>query len=207
MIEPFSSAPAAPAHPQPAASEQALDESEYFLTGQWHAEHVLRTLRRVFDPGFRPQRVLDIGCGRGRVTLALAAHARLVVATESDSAWLGRARAQAQARGIAHVHWVLGEAALGAEHAPFDLVHLCVAAPEFHREPPAWPPLAQLVQWLAPGGLVALHLPLGEQAPAAVAAALRAMRHLGVRQCHIELAASPEGSGAMLYFGTGPGLS
>lgn len=207
MTKPFSSAPAAPDHPQPAPSEQALDESEYFLTGQWHAEHVLRTLRRVFDPGFRPQRVLDIGCGRGRVTLALAAHARLVVATESDAAWLGRARAQAQALGIAHIHWVLGGAALGAEHAPFDLVHLCVAAPEFHREPPAWPPLSQLVQWLAPGGLVALHLPLGERAPTAVEAALRAMHHLGVRQCHIELAASPEGSGAMLYFGPGPSLS
>ncbi|MEN9419995.1 MAG: hypothetical protein RI988_3616 [Pseudomonadota bacterium] len=194
--------PASPAPLQPVRTEPALDEREYFLTGQWHAEHVLRTLRRVFDPGFRPRRVLDIGCGRGRVTVALAAHAREVVATESDPQWLARARVHADALGIAHIHWVEGGAAQGAEYGPFGLVHLCVAAPEFHREPPGWPPLEQVVQWLAPGGFVALHLPLGDHGTAAAAAALQTLHRLGVRQCHIELAASPEGSGAMLYFGT-----
>jgi len=86
--------------------EAELDEREYFLTGQWHVEHVFGLLRRVFDPAFRPERVLDIGGGRGRVTLALAQQAAAVTAVEPNDFWVDEARRHARALGLANIDWV-----------------------------------------------------------------------------------------------------
>jgi ubiquinone/menaquinone biosynthesis C-methylase UbiE len=50
----------------------------------------LAALRRLGD--FHAQRVLELGCGEGRLTLGIAQHAAHVLAFDPDSDAVGRAR-------------------------------------------------------------------------------------------------------------------
>lgn len=182
--------------------EAVLDEREYYLTGQWHVEHVLGLLRRVFDPPFAPARVLDIGCGRGRATLALARRAACVTAVEPHGPWLEEARRRAGSIGLSNIHWVQAGPELASVQGPFDLVHACLA-PE-RADAPLRLDLHRIVQRLAPHGLAALYLPLHDGPAQGPDTALSSLQRAGVRRCHVELATGPGGgTGAMLYFASG----
>lgn len=59
--------------------------------------------------------VLDVACGTGVVSFALASQAREIVGIDISPGMLAKARAIRHQRGIRNVHFVLGE----AEHLPF----------------------------------------------------------------------------------------
>lgn len=180
--------------------EEELDEREYFLTGQWHVVHVLGTLRERFDPRFAPQRVLDIGCGRGRVTMAWAEQAPCVVATDRDPVWLERARSLASRRGLGNVQWVLADLPLSSIAGSFDLVHACLAAPE---RPGCLelPTPEQILPLLAPNGWAVLQLPHHAADGRTPEATLRGLLEAGIGRCHLEHRPGPGQPAAILYFG------
>lgn len=60
-------------------------------------------------------RVLDVACGTGLVSFALAPYAREVVGLDISPGMLAKAREIRHRRGVRNVHFVLGE----AEHMPF----------------------------------------------------------------------------------------
>jgi len=104
----------------------------------------------------RPARVLDAGCGTGRVAVELARRAHRVVGVDLDESMLDQARAASQAAGV-DVHWVRGDlvglARLVTERN-FDLV----AAPGnvmVYLTPGTEPDVvAALAEALRPGGLL-----------------------------------------------------
>jgi SAM-dependent methyltransferase len=138
----------------------SLDDAlrhEFFETGRHHAQYVLQQCRRVAGAGFAPARVLDFGCGVGRVTLALAEHVPLVVGLDIAPAMLAEAQLNAQQRGCANVEWVLSDDALSRVAAPFDLIHSCITFQ--HIDVPRGRILfARLVGLLGEGGVGALHV-------------------------------------------------
>ena len=98
------------------------------------------------------QRVLDIGCGTGQLTVPLARHARAVVAIDPVPGMLARGRQVAQAAGAGNITWLEGDssqiAALARPGAD-----LAVFAASFHwADRPAV--LAVLDEILAPDGAV-----------------------------------------------------
>jgi len=114
-----------------------------------------------------PSRVLDAGCGTGRVAIRLAALGHQVVGTDVDASMLAVARAAS-----ADVRWVLGDlAALPAEAgsgAPYDLVVLAGNVVPLLAEGTLPEVVAGLARLLAPTGLLvagfgldAQHLPPG----------------------------------------------
>ncbi len=89
-----------------------------------------RFLTLLADEGLAGKRVLDVGCGSGRLALALAPLAGRVVGLDRDPAAIREARARAAAAGLdaAEFHEVDVEQAEYRQWAP-DLVtaHLCAS--------------------------------------------------------------------------------
>jgi SAM-dependent methyltransferase len=96
---------------------------EFFRSGDVHARYVLDICKRRLDAAFKPQRVLDFGCGVGRVALAFAALAERVVGTDVSPAMLAEAQRNAQAGGRHNVEFALSDDTLSALEGRFDLVH------------------------------------------------------------------------------------
>jgi SAM-dependent methyltransferase len=99
-------------------------------------------------------RVLDLGCGTGRLTVALAAAGHRVTGIEPSQASLDAARAKA---GADRVTWIHGTAASAPAQA-FDVAIMTGHASQFLLTEGEWTAaLSALAHALAPGGRLAVH--------------------------------------------------
>jgi 2-polyprenyl-3-methyl-5-hydroxy-6-metoxy-1,4-benzoquinol methylase len=132
--------------------------SAFFQSGEAHVHGVLETIRRHLDPGFRPRRALDFGCGVGRLLLPLAAVAEHAVGVDVSPAMLAEARTHAERRKLTNVHLVESDDTLSRVSGPFDLVHSFLV---LQHIPVARGErlIGRLLALVAPGGVAALHLP------------------------------------------------
>ena len=73
--------------------------AEFFASGERHVEHVYEVIRTRVRPDFKPGRVLDYGCGAGRLVVAFAARSREVVGVDVASSMLEVARANCKRLG------------------------------------------------------------------------------------------------------------
>ena len=81
----------------------------------------LAALRRLGD--FSDRRVLELGCGDGRLTLGIAAEASSVFAFDPDAEAVGKARGSLPAELVERVRYeVASGSAIGVEPSSFDLV-------------------------------------------------------------------------------------
>lgn len=105
--------------------------------------------RRVNGP------VLDLGCGPGPVTVALAEHGLSVIGADPSAEMLAIARERASDTGVDQIRWVRADAEQIAEQLPGVGVGAAVISDAFHYlDRPAV--LAQLDRMIVPGGFVAI---------------------------------------------------
>ena len=71
-------------------SEENL--AEFFRSGQQHIQHIIDTINRTIDPQFSPNRVLDFGCGVGRLVIPLASIADHVIGMDVSDSMLQEAK-------------------------------------------------------------------------------------------------------------------
>ena len=136
-------------------TEQA--RAEFMQSGSAHAGHVLAVARRHLDPTFAPSRVLDFGCGVGRVVIPFASLAPEAVGLDVAPSMLAEARRNCDERGVTNVRLLLSDDDLSALDGDFDLVHSCIVFQ--HIEPTRGTRVFQrLVERLRPGGIGALHV-------------------------------------------------
>ncbi|MEM1313184.1 MAG: methyltransferase domain-containing protein [Pseudomonadota bacterium] len=98
-------------------------------------------------------RVLDLGCGPGASSFALAARGAEVTGLDVSPDLLARAEARRAAAGDPPVRFVLGDAAQQRFDAPFDLLFSRFGAMFFADPVPAWRNLRDAVR---PGGRLAV---------------------------------------------------
>jgi ubiquinone/menaquinone biosynthesis C-methylase UbiE len=116
-------------------------------------ERLLGFLVKVAGVG-PADRVLDLACGPGYLTLALAARAARVVGVDVTDRFLAMARAEAGRRGLENVAFVPGDVeALPFPGGSFDLAVCKFAFHHFERPRRV---LEEMKRVLAPGGRIAL---------------------------------------------------
>jgi SAM-dependent methyltransferase len=139
--------------------EQAL--AEFFDTGQMHVAHVLGVCRTIFDPAFTPRRVLDFGCGVGRLLVPFAAVAEQVVGVDVSPSMLAEAGKNCLSRNVGNVLLAASDDALSQVEGAFDLVHSAIVLQ--HIQVSRGRAIFQrLLERVAPGGVGALHITYGK---------------------------------------------
>lgn len=118
----------------------------------------------VMLSGIQPeQRVLDVACGPGFLTMALATQCAAAVGVDATDAFLAHARADAARRGLANIEFRQGDAErLPFDDATFDRV-TCRAA--FHHFPRPERVLAEMVRVMRRDGRVLIADMLGSEDP------------------------------------------
>jgi SAM-dependent methyltransferase len=133
---------------------------EFFDSGRALADHVLATCRARLQPEFQPRRILDFGCGVGRVAIPLSRMAEEVVGVDISQAMLDEAQANCESFGVGNVRFLRSDDSLADVGGDFDLVHSCIVLQ--HVEVPRGRRLfSRLVDCIRPGGAGALHVTYG----------------------------------------------
>lgn len=141
-----------------ALTNEAKDE--FFAFGRNHVDHVLNTCRRYLDPAFAPQRVLDFGCGVGRLVLPFAQTAAEVVGVDVSPSMLAEARRNCERLKLRNVQLVMSDDTLSAVTGQFDLVHTVIVIQHIDIAR-GLVLFEQLVKRVRPGGIAALHVTFG----------------------------------------------
>jgi ubiquinone/menaquinone biosynthesis C-methylase UbiE/ADP-ribose pyrophosphatase YjhB (NUDIX family) len=97
-------------------------------------------------------RLLDLGCGPGRVTLPLAPFFRQVWAIDQESEMIEAGAEEAAKFGLSHVRWIAGKAE--ELQAPLSSFELITMGESFHRFDQSVI-IGKALQWLQPGGYLA----------------------------------------------------
>jgi len=130
---------------------------EFFASGERHIERVYDSIRTRIRREFQPARVLDFGCGTGRLVVPFAMRADSVVGIDVSPAMLNEARANCAERGIVNAQLLNLDEIDSLQESSFDLLHsfivfqhIPIARGEFLLE--------KLISLLAEGGIGAVHL-------------------------------------------------
>lgn len=65
--------------------------ASFYLMGENYVDNVLYTIRKHFDPEFKPERSLDFGSGVGRITIPLARVSKSATGIDISDAMLNAA--------------------------------------------------------------------------------------------------------------------
>jgi SAM-dependent methyltransferase len=130
---------------------------EFFFLGQLHVDQLLANCRRLFGGDFAPQRVLDFGCGVGRLLLPFAAIASEVVGVDVAPSMLAEARRNCDQAGLNGVSLVLSDDRLSQVQGQFDLVHSSLVIQHIAIER-GLVLFEELVRRVRPGGVGAIHV-------------------------------------------------
>jgi SAM-dependent methyltransferase len=117
----------------------------------------LATIQRNIDPQFGPKRILDFGCGVGRLLVPFARVAEEVVGVDVSPSMLEEARRNCEERQLRNVSLLPSDDDLTALSGTFDLVHSFIV---FQHIPVqrGRAIFGKLLQHLRPGGVGAIHL-------------------------------------------------
>jgi SAM-dependent methyltransferase len=130
--------------------------SAFFQSGEEHVTWVMEAIRRTVVPEFSPARILDFGCGVGRLVLPFARIATEVVGVDIAPEMLSEAQRNAEEAGLDNTSFVRVDDSLNTVTGCFDLVHAFIV---FQHIPPVRGEqiALRLVEKLNPGGVAALH--------------------------------------------------
>jgi SAM-dependent methyltransferase len=144
----------------PKFRRNGLDEDakrEFFRDGETFVNYLLAAIQRNVDPQFSPKRILDFGCGVGRLLVPFARIAEEVVGLDVSPSMLEEARRNCEERQLLNVSLLPSDDDLSALSGTFDLIQSFIV---FQHIPVqrGRAIFGKLLQHLRPGGIGAIHL-------------------------------------------------
>jgi SAM-dependent methyltransferase len=135
-------------------SEEA--KQEFLNDGETFVNYLLAAIQRNVDPQFRPRRILDFGCGVGRLLVPFARIAEEVVGLDVSPSMLEEARRNCDERQLGNVSLLPSDDELSALSGTFDLIQSFIV---FQHIPVqrGRAIFDKLLQHLRPGGVGAIH--------------------------------------------------
>lgn len=134
-----------------------VSKADFFESGAIHVKHVLSVCRKHFDPDFAPKRVLDFGCGVGRLVIPLAEIADEVVGSDISEAMLIEARKNCKEYQVENTSLLRSDNDLSALDGKFDFIHSYIVLQHI--------PIARgkhiflkLIEHLSEEGIAAIHI-------------------------------------------------
>jgi SAM-dependent methyltransferase len=136
-------------------TEQSREE--FFQSGERHVDHVYHVIQTKLRNDFQPRRVLDFGCGVGRVLIPFARRAETVVGIDVSQGMLEEAAHNCQERGLEGVRLLHADELDRLDPNSFDLVHSYIV---FQHIPiqKGERLLRKLISLIAIGGIGVIHL-------------------------------------------------
>lgn len=136
--------------------DQAAREA-FFRSGQDYVGMVLELARRHVGAGTRFHRVLDFGCGVGRLAFAFAPHADEVIGVDISTGMLAEAKRNATEFGVHNTQWALSDDNFSHVTGGFDLIHTFITLQ--HLAPArGYRMVSQLIGRLQTNGIGIVHL-------------------------------------------------
>jgi len=128
---------------------------EFFESGRTHIDHVIKVCKRHLDGSFSPKRVLDFGCGTGRLIIPLAEMADHVLGLDVSDSMLLEAQKNCNAYAINNVRLLKSDDTLSCLDGCFDFIHSFIV---FQHIPVKRGKrlFAKLLNYLADGGICAV---------------------------------------------------
>ncbi len=148
------------------------DMSGFFESGERHVNMVFDTLERVFEPAGPFDRVLDFGCGVGRLVLPFSHRSKRVVGMDVSPSMLAEAQRNCEQHNVSNCELVLSDDRLSEAKGRFDLVHSSlvlqhIPAKRGHQL------IREMLSRVAPGGFAAIQCLYRCNAPAALRAMVK----------------------------------
>jgi len=130
---------------------------EFFASGEREVRNLLREAQSLFPLDLPLDRVLDFGCGVGRLTIPLAGSARHVLAVDAADSMLARARMHCEAARVRNVEFLTLKEAWAVPPAS---IHLACAHLVLQHVPTSSGEriLRHLLSLVAPGGLCSVDI-------------------------------------------------
>jgi 2-polyprenyl-3-methyl-5-hydroxy-6-metoxy-1,4-benzoquinol methylase len=138
---------------------EALGEdarARFFTSGDRQMDDLLADAMTIADPDFRPDSVLEYGCGVGRLLIPAAKRARTVVGVDVSSSMLEEARRNCETRGVDNVELVTPDQ-LDVADGGFDFVY-CFAVLIHLPRRTGEQIIAKTARLLRPGGVGAFNV-------------------------------------------------
>jgi SAM-dependent methyltransferase len=143
------------------ANRTAEGEQQFFDSGESDVAQLYEIARERVLYAFHPRRVLEYGCGIGRLAIPLARRAEHVTAVDVSSAMLGAGREKA--RGISNLEFLAVDE-FRASRARFDLI-TCYLLLQRLPQGQGMALIRELVDRLDPGGLLVAQVPFHRSSP------------------------------------------
>ncbi len=146
-----------------------LDEfakDEFFETGETYVEKIWDEIENSFIENFKPKRILDFGCGVGRLTLPLAKRGEEAVGVDISPQMIEEAKKNCAEYGIENIKFAESDENLSKVEGSFGLIHSFIVFQ--HINPKIGENIIRrMIEMLADDGIGVLHVTFNHRAESA----------------------------------------
>lgn len=136
--------------------DQLIDA--FFKSGYDDVENLFSTIHTKIDPGFQPEKILDFGCGPGRMVIPFARYAKEVTGMDVSQQMLDEAQMNCDKHNISNVSFLLSDDGFTRiKDLKFDLVHSFIVIQHINPKR-GMKIIKRLLEVIKPGGIGVLQM-------------------------------------------------